>query len=129
MDALIGDSFRTLCRSFSSPARQSVPLVAAGSRGRVACQDIQDGAVRPLIAMAAVHKMLERCLHGQQLLGLLLQRLDVDFGQRLDEPARALAVVPQAQQLANLVDGEAQITRLADEAQRMDFAVVVLAVP
>jgi len=60
-----------------------------GRRGSRPRQAIEDGALRPVVPVAAVHEVFEGRLHGQQLGGLLLEFADVCFGQGLDLAARA----------------------------------------
>ena len=61
----------------------------------------------------------KRALHGQQLLRLcVFERLIWTSAMAFDQAARPLAGLCQAQQLTDLVDRKAQVTRLADEAQR-----------
>ena len=78
--------------------------------------------------MTVVDQVRQRGLHGLELLKLGVEFLEVGLRQGLDLPAGTPLVLPQAQQLANLLDREPQITRLADEPQRADFLVGVLAV-
>jgi hypothetical protein len=54
-----------------------------------------------------VDEVFESGLHGEELLGLSLQVLDVGCSKCLDLTARATAVLPEANELANLGDGEA----------------------
>jgi hypothetical protein len=67
---------------------------------------VDDGAVGPVVTVAAVHEVLERRLHRVQFLEFLVELLDVRLRQRAHLPARPLAVLPQAEQLADLFDGE-----------------------
>ena len=64
------------------PARpQATGLGVAGVRGDVdetlMRQVVDDRAVRPVIAVAAMHQMLQRRLHRMQFLKLLVELLDV----------------------------------------------------
>lgn len=68
-------------------------------------QRVNDGAVGPVVAVTAAHQMLQRGLHRVQLLELVVEFLDVHLRQRTHLPARSLAVLPQAEKLANLLDG------------------------
>ena len=72
-------------------------------------QTIEDGALWPVVPVAAVHQVLERCLHRQQLCGLLLELGDVGFSQCLDLAARASPVLPQAEQFSDLLQRKAEI--------------------
>lgn len=75
--------------------------------------------------MAAVHQLLQRGFDGLQLgelgvhLGEMLQRQPAHFA------AGPLAVLPQAEQGADLRQREAQVTRVAAEAQRVNLAFAV----
>ena len=53
---------------------------------------------------------------------------DVRLRQRLHLAARPAPVLPQPEQLADLLDREAEVARMADEAQRVDLRVGVLAI-
>src|SRR6188768_867226 len=89
-------------------------------------QRLEDRALGPLVAMAAVHQVLERRLHREQMGCLLLELADVRLGQRLDAAARTPAVLPQPDQLTDLGDREAEVARASDEAQRVDVARRIL---
>ena len=75
-----------------------------------------------------MHQMLQSDLHRLELLELFVQFLDVGLCQRAHLAAWALAVLPQPEQLTNLLDREAQVARLPNEPQRADFLVRVLSV-
>src|SRR5687767_1510945 len=109
-------------------AARRVVRARCGRQRRPFGQALDDGALGPVVALAAMHEMLERRLHGMQLGQLRVELVEVDLGQRLDLPARAAPVLPEAEELADLLDREAQVARLADEAQRADVLVAVLPV-
>ncbi len=54
-----------------------------------------DGAIRTVIAVAAVDQVLKGGLHGLQFLELLVKLDDVGLSERTHLPARSLAVLPQ----------------------------------
>ncbi|MPM93330.1 hypothetical protein SDC9_140467 [bioreactor metagenome] len=100
----------------------------AGRAGGGPGQVVEDGAVRPVIAMAAMHQSLQRALHGLHGGDAFGQRGDVLLRDGLDLAAGAALVLPQAEQGGDLVHGKAQIAPAADEAQRMHIGFGVLAI-
>src|SRR5512146_942072 len=62
---------------------------------------------------------LQRALHGLQLGDALVELLDVRERERLYLAAGPALVAPQTQELLDLLDGESEVARLADEAQGM----------
>ena len=92
------------------------------------CQIVQDRALRPLVAMAALHQRLQRALHGLHGGDAFGQVVDVGLGDALDLAAGAGLVLPQAHQLADFLHREAQAARAADETQRVHVGLGVLAV-
>ena len=96
--------------------------------GISAGQIVKNGAVRPVIAMAAMHQTLQRALHGLHGSNAFGQHGNMALGNALDLAAGAALVLPQAEQGAYLFHREAQITPAADKAQRMHIGFGVLAV-
>ena len=70
--------------------------------------------------MTSVGEGFEGADHRLDFCPLDLQLVDMAERQRLDVDARARTVSPERQELANLLDGETEIARAADEAQAMD---------
>src|SRR5687768_477609 len=88
----------------------------------------QDRTVRSLVPVAAMNQVIQGLLHRLhrrnapgQIFGMLLRDL-AHLG------AGAPAVLPQANQLADLLHREAEVARALDEAQRVHFGLAVLAV-
>ena len=78
--------------------------------------------------MTAMHEVFERRLHRPQLRCLLLQLPDVRLGERLDLATRATAVLPQADQLGDRRQREAEVAGVPDEPQGVDIVLRVLAI-
>src|SRR5678810_54524 len=114
-------------------AQTGLGVIAAGLAVRcegstVGRKGLDDGAVRSVVTMAAVHQMLESRLHRLQILELLVELLDVRLRERLHLAAGPSPVLPEPEKLPNLLDGKAKIARVSDEAQRHDLVVAVLAI-
>jgi len=87
-------------------ARRLLPGRGARPEMHVAGRRMPPATTRPLppgppgwcapaaIPVAAAHEVFEGCLHRQQLRGLLLQLVDVHFGQGVDLPARPKRLGP-----------------------------------
>src|SRR6516225_319908 len=70
-------------------------------------QVVEDRAVRPVVAMAAAHKLLERPRHGLHIGDPRLKIADMRLGDPPDLSARPVVVAPQSQQRADFRDGKA----------------------
>jgi hypothetical protein len=86
------------------------------------------GQFGPVVAVAMRGEVGEGPLHRVELRDLGLKRRNVPESHRLDVHTRARAVAPQGQKLGDLLHGEAEIARAADEAQRVDVCRRVFAV-
>ena len=73
-------------------------------------QLIQNRAVRAEIALAAIHEVLKRTLHGLHFDNTLVQVLHMPDGDFADIRAGAPLVLPEFQQLGYLQHAEAQAT-------------------
>src|ERR1700739_1238551 len=67
----------------------------------------------------AAGQVLERRFHGLQGIEFHIQFLNVGSDQRLYLSAPSRPVLPQTEQFLDLVDREAEFTRVADEPQHM----------
>src|SRR5450830_1498881 len=81
------------------------------------CQVLEDRAVGSMIAVAVLHQVLQGVAQAGQFLDLAAQRLDMLTGQGLDVGTGALAVLPEGQQLADLLQGETQVPGTLDKGQ------------
>jgi hypothetical protein len=61
---------------------------------------------------------------SMQFIELFVELLNVRLGQRAHSATWPLAVLPQTEPLANMIDRETPVARLADKAQRADFLAV-----
>ena len=89
---------------------------------------LEDRALRPLIAVAAMDQCLERPLHPLELVDLLFEIADVTLRDSAYITAAAAPVLPQPQQLRDLLHREAEPPRPAHELQGMNVRGVVEAV-
>ena len=107
-----------------SPARRSCRRRDLWARV-VSRQVVEDRAVRPAIAVAVLHELMERASHRLQLLDLLIELADVVLRHAADVGARAAPVAPEAEELLDLLHREAEVAGPANEAQRVDVVGVV----
>ena len=89
---------------------------------------VEDRTVGPRIAMALGGEPFERTAHRVELDRLPLAPSRAGERQRLHIGARSAPVLPQGEQLADLVDPEPEIARAADELQCVDIALGIIAV-
>lgn len=77
-----------------------------------------DRTVGTRIARAALRQVEQAFAHVGQRLGLAAQFLGLGERERLDLGAGAVVIAPQRQELADLLDGKAQIARVAMKRSR-----------
>ena len=93
--------------------------------GLKACQD---GAIRPIITATSVGKALQSGAHLLQLACLTAEFFCPGESQCLHISARTGTVVPELEKLADVFDGETEVSRSADEVERVEVAFVIVAV-
>src|SRR5688572_651728 len=98
---------------------------ASGFMGKI----LEDRAVGPAVAVAVPRKLLERAAHGLEFLLLALELAGARPRQRLYISARPAPVLPQGEQLGDLVDREAEVSGTADETQGVHVGVIIVVVP
>jgi len=81
-----------------------------------------------VVACTVVGQRLQRPLHLLELPYLPVELGDVSRCKFLDRLAGPAAIVPKAQQLPDIFDREAMVTRLPHEAQRVYVCVGVRSV-
>src|SRR5690606_6473369 len=86
----------------------------------------EDRAVGSLVPGAAVAEGLQGVGHLPQLADSIFQLGDVSLGQALDVGAVPRAIVPQAEQLADLRDRESEVACPPNEAQPMHIGLAVV---
>jgi len=84
-------------------------------------QFIEDGAVRPVIALAMLGEVAQRGGHGLEGAGLLLQRRHMVEGDAPDIGTGAVVVPPERQEATHILQREGQVAGMADEAQHRDI--------
>jgi hypothetical protein len=72
--------------------------------------------------------VLKRTPHDVEFQHFRVELAKMHLRERLDLPARPPAVLPQAEQFANLFDRESQVTRVADETEGAYFWLCVLTI-
>src|SRR6185312_6807357 len=82
----------------------------------------------PVATVAAVGEVGEGATHFLEQRDLLVELGEVGEGERLDVPAGAAAIAPQPQQLADFLDGKAEVAGAADEAEAVQVVGAVVAV-
>lgn len=75
-----------------------------------------------------MNEMLQRGLHGEDLLRLRFQGVDVGLGQCFDDTTGVPTVLPQPDEFGDLGNRETEVARLANEPQGVDVAVAILPV-
>src|SRR5688500_12040658 len=85
----------------------------------IARQGVKNRAFWAIVTLAAVHQMLKRRLHREDFDELVLKLRDVFLRKRLDSPARPAPILPEPDEVGDLLDREAEIPRPADESQRV----------
>src|SRR5690606_24713318 len=88
----------------------------------------EDRAVGPFIAGAAVAQRLQGVGHLPQPRDPCLEFCDMSLRQALDVGTVPRAVVPEAEQLADLRDGKAEVARPSNETQSMHVGFAIGAV-
>ena len=88
----------------------------------------ENRAVGATVPMAASCQLLQGAAHRLQFNFLSLEFLRTRTGKRLDVGTRAAPILPQREQLADLLDGKAEIPRLSNEAERVDVPLVIVPV-
>src|SRR5947209_11341726 len=124
----------------SGPAQQSddttaatTPPVAASTvlvaEVAMVFQRLQDRAVVRGPSGGARHgQALQRAFHAPEIGDLLLDEFNLSSGFPLDRVARGSVPDPQAEQVLDFTQGEAQLLSVLDEAEARDRVVRVLAV-
>src|SRR5881296_3279639 len=131
---------RPRATAMSGPAQQSADATAAAIPPVAATtvlvvdvamvfQCLQNRAVvgRPS-GRACPGQPLQRALHSPEIGDLLLDEFNLFSGFPLDRVARGSVPDPQSQQSLDLIQREAQLLRVLDEAEAHDRVVGVLAV-
>lgn len=93
-------------------------------RGEVA----QDRAIGPIITGTTIRQLHQRRSHLLQILHALFQFGRAAHRQQLDIRAAATAIMPQRQQLADLLDRKPKIASPADEVQPSQIRLVIVAI-
>ena len=88
---------------------------------QLAFQALDNGAVWASISVAGRREMLQRVRHFVERLRPLPQFGNMLERDRLHLRIAAVAVAPQAQEIADLLDREAKVSRAADERQPVDI--------
>ena len=101
----------------------SVRVMAVFSR-----QPFDYRAIGAVVAVAGIGEIGESGAHFAHERDLAVEIADVADGQRLDLGTFALAVAPEAEQVADFVDGKAEVAGAADEAEPVDVVVALVAV-
>src|SRR5690606_21832095 len=96
--------------------------------GRRVSQCVEDGALAALAAAAAVDHAFELRGHPLQVAEPGLDVLQVPMGKPVDILARQSVILGQAQQAADLLQGEAQFASAADEAQSIRVGGPIVAI-
>src|SRR5688572_32258374 len=96
--------------------------------GRSSRQVVEDRAVRPMVPVAMPCEVLERIDHRLELGDLAIQLVDMLAGDLLDRRAGTGLVLPQAEQLVNIVHRETERPGPPDKTQRMNVAFPIDAV-
>src|SRR5881409_1711407 len=131
---------RPRATAMSGPAQQSADATAAAIPPVAATtvlvvdvamvfQCLQNRAVVGRPSGGARHgQTLQRALHSPEIDDLLLDELNLFSGFPLDRFARSSVTDPQSEQSLDLIQREAQLLRVLDEAEARDRVVRVLAV-
>lgn len=104
-------------------ARADVVATLCGIEGR------DDGAIRPPVTMASFGEIEQRISHRLQCKSLAVKVVGARQSEALDVDALAVAIVPQSQQRADVLDREAQIARVRDEAEAVHVGIGIIAIP
>ena len=89
---------------------------------------IDDRAIRPIIAVAVLRELLEGSAHGVEFAGLALELGCPRERERFHIGARPAAVMPEGKQCSDLLERETKIAGTADETQRVNVALVIVAI-
>lgn len=90
---------------------------------------LQNRAFRALIAMTAAGELRQRVADPRELDDLVIELGDVRECEALDVLARSPPVAIESEEPVDLLERETEVPRTANEAQRLDIAVVVGPVP
>src|SRR5690349_7602827 len=109
------ETFRPRCTKpgISCRSRAAWSVSVRGAAG----QAVDDGAVGAIIAVTGISERLQSVSHLVQQPDLAFELRDVGDRQRLHLCAAAMAVGPQAEQVADFVHGEAEIPGAPYEAE------------
>jgi len=81
-----------------------------------------------VVAPAGFDENRQRVDHVLKAFDLRLQIMDMTLRQTFDLGALSGFVAPQFEKFVDLVDGEAEIARPADEAEHMHIGIGVIAI-
>ena len=98
--------------------------LALGPLRPTGAQLIQDGAIRPIIALAGRNEAGQHLDDRPMRIHAVDHRLFVEDGQCANFPAWALPVTPKFEQIIDLLDRESKGAGALDEAQLVDVALV-----
>ena len=89
---------------------------------------LKNRTVRAVISATTLRQTYQCVAHGDERLNSLIQIAQVTFRELLHLRTGALPVIPERQKLANLLQGEPEITGTADELQRVQIPLLILPV-
>ncbi len=85
----------------------------------MACKIVENGAIGPVVAMAAIDQRLERIFQRLQLGNLGIDFTKLLLGHRLHIAARPVAIGIERQQQPAFIDGKAEIAGAMEKAKAM----------
>jgi hypothetical protein len=97
--------------------------------GLTAGNTIDYRAIGPIITVALLDEMQQRAPHRVQFQNLPVDFRDMFGRQRLNVATGAGTVVPQIQELCDILDRKAQTSRPLNEAQRIDIDLTEISIP
>ena len=131
----VSDYDRLTTPSGASPARgQGVVLGAVPRRTAIAPRPLhafqirQNRAVRAMIAAAGAHEPMQRRCYALHFRDPRFEVGEVRGGDLFHLPARATLVAPKSQQRRYFRHREAELARVADEAQLVHIVLVISAI-
>ena len=92
------------------------------------CEVSQDRAVGSIVTMALRGQVLKRSPHLVKFASLAAEFFRPCERQRLDVHARSRPIMPQRDELANLLDRKSEVAGVSDKAKRVNFTLVIVAV-
>lgn len=92
------------------------------------CEIINDRAVRSIVAVAALGQLFERTPHRLKLSCFPFELRSPREGQRLNIGTRPFTIMPKGQKHPYLFEWEAQVAGAANEAKRMNVALIIVAI-